>query len=78
VCGVSECDREAQIMRRLWSIRGCGVMGENFNFYTYISFSLLMTCIYTYIYIYIYIYISYRNANLQTLNFIYLFKKYTY
>jgi len=31
-----------------------------------------------YIYIYIYIYISYRTANLQILNFIYLFNKYTH
>jgi hypothetical protein len=27
-CGVSECDREASIMRRPWSIRGCCAMGE--------------------------------------------------
>jgi hypothetical protein len=30
------------------------------------------------IYIYIYIYMSYRTANLQTLNFIYLVNKYMY
>ena len=30
------------------------------------------------IYIYIYIYMSYRSANLQTLHFKYLLKKYTY
>jgi hypothetical protein len=26
-CGVSECDREASIMRRLWPTRGCCAMG---------------------------------------------------
>jgi hypothetical protein len=31
-----------------------------------------------YIYIYIYIYMSYRTASLQTLHFIYSFKRYTY
>jgi hypothetical protein len=25
-CGVSECDREASLMRRLWSTRGCCTM----------------------------------------------------
>jgi hypothetical protein len=27
-CGVSECDREASIMRRPWLTRGCCVMGK--------------------------------------------------
>ena len=41
-CGVSECDLEASVMRRRWSIRGCCVMGEeksqNCNFYAYRHF----------------------------------------
>jgi hypothetical protein len=27
-CGVSECDREASIIRRPWPTRGCCVIGE--------------------------------------------------
>ena len=27
-CGVSECDREASIMRRTWPTRGCCTMGK--------------------------------------------------
>jgi len=27
-CGLSECDREASIMRRPWPTRGCYVMGR--------------------------------------------------
>jgi hypothetical protein len=27
-CGVSECDREASIVRKPWSIRGCFAMGK--------------------------------------------------
>jgi hypothetical protein len=27
-CGVSECDREAWIIRRPWPTRGCCIMGE--------------------------------------------------
>jgi hypothetical protein len=27
VCGVSECDRDASIMRKPWPTRGCGAMG---------------------------------------------------
>jgi hypothetical protein len=30
-CGVSECDREASIMKRLWPTRGCCAMGEGGN-----------------------------------------------
>jgi hypothetical protein len=29
-CGVSECDREASIMRRPWPTRGCCSMGRKF------------------------------------------------
>jgi hypothetical protein len=28
ICGVSECDYEASIMRRPWPTRGCCAMGE--------------------------------------------------
>jgi hypothetical protein len=27
-CGVSECDRDASVMRRPWPTRGCYVMGR--------------------------------------------------
>jgi hypothetical protein len=27
-CGMSECDREASIMKRPWPTRGCGAMGR--------------------------------------------------
>jgi hypothetical protein len=30
-CGVSECDREASIVRRPWPIRGCCAMGKNIS-----------------------------------------------
>jgi hypothetical protein len=30
-CGVSECDREASIMRRLWPTRGCCATGNKFK-----------------------------------------------
>jgi hypothetical protein len=29
-CGVSECDREASIMRRPWPSRGCCVIGKKY------------------------------------------------
>lgn len=28
-CGMSECDPEAKIMRRLWISRGCCAVGKN-------------------------------------------------
>ena len=30
MCGVSECDHKASIMRRSWSAKGCCAMGEKF------------------------------------------------
>ena len=29
-CGVSDCDREASIVRRPWPTRGCCAMGKNY------------------------------------------------
>jgi hypothetical protein len=41
-CGVSECDREASIMRRPWPSRGCCAMGEaengNWAYNSFLSF----------------------------------------
>jgi len=32
-CGVSECEREASIIRRPWSTRGCSVMEKKNQFF---------------------------------------------
>jgi hypothetical protein len=58
-CGVSECDREASIMRRSWPTRGCCAIGNIksvskqafmmyihiHNIYTYVHFSYV--CLFT-------------------------------
>jgi hypothetical protein len=40
--GVSECDREASIMRRPWLTRGCCTMGEEEGRYIYIYIYIYM------------------------------------
>jgi len=48
-CSVSECDREASIMRRPWSIRSCSAMDKNVFIFYKIYFCFAHTFIFPFI-----------------------------